>query len=139
MGVFMSSKLQEFNQVELQLKELMSKMEQMKHDEEIAKAREFQDKLSKLVNDSQLSATEVVFVVNELFGAANVRKVLDQLTGEAGGRSGSRSSTRKPNKMKCWKNEVTGETYTGKKMSKQVAQWKEEHGDEKVTVTEVEE
>jgi hypothetical protein len=105
---------------EQQLKQLEVELNSLKEDEELKKAIEFKKKVEKMAEEYGFSNESVLQVlVPEKFAEEAVAE--------------EPKKTRKPRKLKTYKNPLTGEVVETKGMNHRVLKaWKKEHGDETV-------
>ena len=107
--------LTSYFQKEQQLKQLEAELNSLKEDEDLKKAIEFKKNVERMAEDYGLSNESVLQVlVPETFGQEAVEQ----------------KKTRKPRKLKVYKNPITGEVVETKGMNHRVLKaWKKEHGD----------
>jgi hypothetical protein len=114
------SKLAEFRQLEKHLAEQLQALEALKDDAGLKKEIEFETKLRDLLAKYGYSLKNVV-------------NLLDPQAGRRAPAADSKSGTRKPRKVKVYKNPNTGEIIETKGGNhKGLKEWKAEHGSDTV-------
>lgn len=108
------SKLLEFRKAEQALREQLAHLERLKHDKELGREIEFENKLKALLQEYGFQPQDVVDIFQQQAPEAPV---------ETG-------SGRRVRKIQVWKNPVTGEELQTKSgNNKQLKAWKAEYGD----------
>ena len=116
------SKLAEFRQLERHLAEQIAALEAMKGDKGLEQEIEFETKLRTLLGEYNKSLKDVVAILDPQSGS-KVRKVA----------AAPEKATRKPRKLKTYKNPHSGETIQTKGGNHTTLKaWKAEHGAETV-------
>jgi len=116
------SKLAEFRQLERHLAEQIAALEAMKGDKGLEQEIEFETKLRTLLGEYNKSLKDVVAILDPQSGS-KVRKVAAE----------PEKATRKPRKLKTYKNPHSGETIQTKGGNHSTLKaWKAEHGAETV-------
>ena len=111
------SLISQYAQKEQLLKQLQEELQQLEQNESLKKEIEFKEQLEMLMKEYEKSAKDVKDI---LYPNAEPEKA-------------QKKSTRKPRKLKVYKNPHTGEEIaTRGGNQKQLKMWKEEHGDEVV-------
>ncbi|WP_338066191.1 histone-like nucleoid-structuring protein, MvaT/MvaU family [Billgrantia endophytica] len=112
----MSSLINTYAQKEQMLKQLQQELLELENNDNLKKELEFKEQLEMLMKEYGKSASEVKEL---LFPNAEPES--------------KKKSTRKPRKLKIYKNPITGEVVeTRGGNQKQLKIWKDEHGDEVV-------
>lgn len=115
----MTTLIQQYAQLEQQMKDIQSKMDKLQGDERLKKELEFKDKLTELMREFDKSAAEVIALLDP--------------EGRLTGHAAPATTTRRKRKLKIYKNPNTGEVVeTRGGNHKTLKAWKEEHGDEAV-------
>lgn len=111
------SLLTQYAQKEQMLKQLQQELLELENNDKLKKELEFKEQLEMLMKEYDKSA----------------REVKELLYPNAEPEQSQKKTTRKPRKLKVYKNPITGEEIaTRGGNQKQLKQWKEEHGDEVV-------
>lgn len=111
------SLLTQYAQKEQMLKQLQQELLELENNDKLKKELEFKEQLEMLMKEYDKSA----------------REVKELLYPNAEPEQFQKKTTRKPRKLKVYKNPITGEVVeTRGGNQKQLKQWKEEHGDEVV-------
>lgn len=111
------SLLSQYTALEAQIKELQSKKKALETNNDMKKELEFKEKIEQVMQKYDKSSDELLALFKPYFS-----KKSQQVT-----------TTRKPRKLKIYRNPNTGEvveTYGGN--NKQLREWKDEHGGEVV-------
>jgi hypothetical protein len=108
------SQLARYAQIEQQMKQLQQQMLELENDENLKQELEFKEKLEALMRENNKSAREVIEIV------APERTFAEQQ---------QKKTTRKPRKLKVYKNPHTGEVVETRGGNHAVLkQWKDDHG-----------
>lgn len=114
-GNITMSKLAQYALIEQQMKQLQQQMLELENDENLKQEIEFKEKLEALMRENNKSAREVIEIV------APERAFAEQ--------QAQKKTTRKPRKLKIYKNPMTGEVVETRGGNHAVLkQWKDEHG-----------
>lgn len=115
----MTTLIQQYAQLEQQMKDIQSKMDKLQGDDRLKQELEFKDKLTELMREFGKSAAEVIALLDP--------------EGRMTGNAAPATTTRRKRKLKIFKNPNTGEVVeTRGGNHKTLKAWKEEHGDETV-------
>lgn len=115
----MTTLIQQYAQLEQQMKDIQSKMDKLQGDDRLKQELEFKDKLTELMREFGKSAAEVIALLDP--------------EGRMTGNASPATTTRRKRKLKIFKNPNTGEVVeTRGGNHKTLKAWKEEHGDETV-------
>lgn len=115
------SLINEYMQMEQQLKQLQANMEKLQNDKRLQSELEFKERLESLMREFDKSAADVIELLNPKPAAA-VPKAASAPAG-----------ARRKRKLKIYKNPTTGEVVeTRGGNHKTLKAWKDEHGSETV-------
>lgn len=118
----MSSLLNEYMQMEQQLKQLQQNLDKLQNDDRLKAELEFKEKLEALMREFDKSAAEVITLLDPKPGS-----------GAASTKAAASSSGRRKRKLKIYKNPNTGEVVeTRGGNQKTLKAWKDEHGNDTV-------
>jgi hypothetical protein len=113
------SLISQYFQKEQLLKQLQEELQNLEQNDNLKKELEFKEQLEMLMSEYEKTSKDVKDI---LFPNAEPEQAQQQ-----------KKTTRKPRKLKVYKNPLTGEVVeTRGGNQKQLKQWKEEHGDEVV-------
>ena len=116
------SKLLEFRKAEQALREQLARLESLKHDQELKREMEFEDKLKALLQEYGYKLQNIVDILDPQ--PIHIPE-LDLLEQESG---------RRVRKLQVWKNPITGEVLeTRSGNNKTLKTWKEEYGEQFVS------
>lgn len=112
------SKLLEFRKAEQALREQLERLESLKHDQELKREMEFEDKLKALLQAYGYKLQNIVDILNPQPIQFPELEILEQESG------------RRVRKLQVWKNPITGEVLETKSgNNKTLKAWKEEYGE----------
>ncbi|MGM0913563.1 MAG: histone-like nucleoid-structuring protein, MvaT/MvaU family [Pseudomonadota bacterium] len=116
------SLLNDYMQMEQQLKELQSNLDKLQNDKRLQSELEFKDKLETLMKEYDKSAADVIALLDPKPAAASPKAASSSATG-----------TRRKRKLKIYKNPNTGEVVeTRGGNQKTLKAWKDEFGSDTV-------
>ncbi len=116
------SLLNEYMQMEQQLKELQSNMDKLQNDKRLQAELEFKDKLESLMKEFDKSAADVIALLDPKPAASSSKAA-----------SSTAAGGRRKRKLKIYKNPNTGEVVeTRGGNQKTLKAWKDEHGSDTV-------
>lgn len=116
------SLLNEYMQMEQQLKELQSNLDKLQNDKRLQSELEFKDKLETLMKEYDKSAADVIALLDPKPATASPKSASSSATG-----------TRRKRKLKIYKNPNTGEVVeTRGGNQKTLKAWKDEFGSDTV-------
>lgn len=116
------SLINEYRQTEEAIKELQTRLEDMKNDSRLQREMEFEEKLRALMGEHQKSLRDVIALLDPQ-GASIKSKSTNNISG----------NKRQPRKLKQYKNPHTGEVIETKGGNhKTLKEWKAEHGGDTV-------
>nr|WP_298248658.1 histone-like nucleoid-structuring protein, MvaT/MvaU family [uncultured Halomonas sp.] len=117
------SLLNEYMQMEQQLKELQSNLDKLQNDKRLQSELEFKEKLEALMKDYGKSAADVIALLDPAPAASSPKAAS----------AGSTGGARRKRKLKIYKNPNTGEVVeTRGGNQKTLKAWKDEFGSETV-------
>ncbi|MBV2134016.1 DNA binding protein [Pseudomonas sp. MAP12] len=112
------SKLLEFRKAEQALRDQLARLESLKHDTELKREMEFEDKLKELLQEYGFKLQNIVDILQPQ--PLHIAE-LDLLAQDSG---------RRVRKIQIWKNPITGEVLETKSgNNKTLKAWKAEHGE----------
>lgn len=113
------SLISQYSQKEQLMKQLQEELQNLEQNENLKKELEFKEQLEMLMKEYEKTSQEVIQIIApERFSSEEPKK---------------KATTRKPRKLKVYKNPMTGEVVeTRGGNQRQLKMWKEEHGDEVV-------
>ncbi len=116
------SLLNDYMQMEQQLKELQSNLDKLQNDKRLQSELEFKDKLETLMKEYDKSAADVIALLDPKPATASPKAASSSVTG-----------TRRKRKLKIYKNPNTGEVVeTRGGNQKTLKAWKDEFGSDTV-------
>ena len=116
------SKLLEFRKAEQALREQLARLESLKHDQELKREMEFEDKLKALLQEYGYRLQNIVDILDPQPLHIPELDVLEQ------------DSDRRVRRLQVWKNPITGEVLeTRSGNNKTLKAWKEEYGEQFVS------
>lgn len=116
------SKLLEFRKAEQALREQLARLESLKHDQELKREMEFEDKLKALLQEYDYKLQKIVDILDPQPIHVPELDILEQESG------------RRVRKLQVWKNPITGEVLETKSgNNKKLKAWKEEYGEKFVS------
>ncbi|AXY43836.1 histone-like nucleoid-structuring protein, MvaT/MvaU family [Halomonas sp. JS92-SW72] len=115
------SLINEYMQMEQQLKQLQANMEKLQNDKRLQSELEFKERLESLMREFDKSAADVIELLNPKPAAAAPKA------------ASAPAGARRKRKLKIYKNPTTGEVVeTRGGNHKTLKAWKDEHGSETV-------
>ena len=115
------SLINEYMQMEQQLKQLQANMEKLQNDKRLQSELEFKERLESLMREFDKSAADVIALLNPKPAAAAPKA------------ASAPAGARRKRKLKIYKNPTTGEVVeTRGGNHKTLKAWKDEHGSETV-------
>ncbi|PWV71268.1 histone-like nucleoid-structuring protein, MvaT/MvaU family [Halomonas sp. A11-A] len=115
------SLINEYMQMEQQLKQLQANMEKLQNDKRLQSELEFKERLESLMREFDKSAADVIELLNPKPAAAAPKA------------ASTPAGARRKRKLKIYKNPTTGEVVeTRGGNHKTLKAWKDEHGSETV-------
>lgn len=111
------SKLLEFRKAERELREQLARLESLKHDTELKREMEFEDRLKALLEEYQLGLQDIVDILSPQLAETPPQETV-----------------RRTRRVQIWKNPISGQVLQTKSgNNKTLRAWKAEYGESVVS------